>query len=107
MSYRRTRAIARKELRHIVRDPRSLWMALAMPALMLAFALSLWGLLERNSDAITTFLPFMGFLDPEILAGPRPPSRGPPSSPRRRRAFRRGRSARRGATPWRGTGTRD
>jgi ABC-2 type transport system permease protein len=44
MSYRRTRAIFVKELRHIVRDKRSLGLALAMPAMMLllyGFALSL------------------------------------------------------------------
>jgi len=44
MSYRRTRAILVKELHHIVRDSRSLIMALAVPVLMLVlfgFALSL------------------------------------------------------------------
>ena len=44
MSYRRTRAVFIKELRHIVRDKRSLGLALAMPAMMLllyGFALSL------------------------------------------------------------------
>ena len=44
MSYRRTKAIFVKELRHIVRDKRSLGLALAMPAMMLllyGFALSL------------------------------------------------------------------
>lgn len=46
--------------------------AAAMPAIVLAFALSLWGLLERNSDAITAFLPFLGFLGKDILAGPLP-----------------------------------
>ena len=35
MNLRRTRAIARKELKHIVRDPRSLFMALAQPLLLL------------------------------------------------------------------------
>lgn len=43
-SLRRTRAIARKELLHIVRDPRSLMMALALPMIMLVmfgYALSL------------------------------------------------------------------
>jgi ABC-2 type transport system permease protein len=35
MSLRRTRAVARKEFLHIVRDPRSLIMALAVPLLML------------------------------------------------------------------------
>lgn len=46
--------------------------AALLPALLLAFMLSLWGLLERSSEAITAFLPFLGFLDKEILAGPRP-----------------------------------
>ena len=44
MSYRRTKAVFIKELRHIVRDKRSLGLALAMPAMMLllyGFALSL------------------------------------------------------------------
>ena len=44
MSYRRTRAVLIKELRHIIRDKRSLGLALAMPAMMLllyGFALSL------------------------------------------------------------------
>jgi ABC-2 type transport system permease protein len=44
MSYRRTKAIFVKELRHIARDKRSLGLALAMPAMMLllyGFALSL------------------------------------------------------------------
>jgi ABC-2 type transport system permease protein len=44
MSYRRTRAILIKELHHIVRDSRSLTMALAVPVLMLVlfgYALSL------------------------------------------------------------------
>ncbi len=35
MSIRRTRAMARKELLHILRDPRSLIMALALPVLMI------------------------------------------------------------------------
>lgn len=44
MNYRRTRAIARKEFLHILRDPRSLIMALAIPLVMLllfGYALSL------------------------------------------------------------------
>jgi ABC-2 type transport system permease protein len=44
MSYRRLRAIFIKELYHIVRDARSLWMALAVPVMMLllyGYALSL------------------------------------------------------------------
>ena len=35
MNFRRTRAIARKEFLHILRDPRSLIMALAVPLVML------------------------------------------------------------------------
>ena len=53
MSYRRTWAVARKEFRHILRDPRSLTMALAMPLLMLVlfgFALSL------DVDRVSTFI---------------------------------------------------
>ncbi len=44
MNYRRTRAVFLKELRHILRDKRSLGLALAMPAMMLllyGYALSL------------------------------------------------------------------
>jgi len=44
VNLRRTRAMARKELRHIVRDPRSLIIALAQPVIMLllfGYALSL------------------------------------------------------------------
>jgi ABC-2 type transport system permease protein len=44
MSYRRLRAIARKELLHVVRDPRSLASAIAIPLMMLlifGYALSL------------------------------------------------------------------
>jgi len=44
MSYRRLRAIARKEVLHVVRDPRSLASAIAIPLLMLVifgYALSL------------------------------------------------------------------
>jgi ABC-2 type transport system permease protein len=44
MTFRRTRAIARKELLHIIRDPRSLAAALALPLMMLlifGYALSL------------------------------------------------------------------
>ncbi len=44
LSWRRTRAMAYKEVLHIVRDPRSLYMALALPVLLLllfGYALSL------------------------------------------------------------------
>jgi len=43
----------------------------ALPAILLAFALAMWGLLELKSDLITSIMPMLGFLDPEILAGPR------------------------------------
>ena len=42
-----------------------------LPALMLAFVLCMWGLLELKSDLITAIMPMLGFLDPAILAGPR------------------------------------
>lgn len=44
MNWRRTRAVARKECLHVLRDPRSLLIALALPAIMLllfGYALSL------------------------------------------------------------------
>ncbi len=40
--------------------------------LLLAAMLTVWGLIERNSELIQAMLPFLGFLDPAILAGPRP-----------------------------------
>lgn len=43
-----------------------------MPAIVLAFVLAMWGLLEQQSELAKTFLPMMGFLDPAVLAGPRP-----------------------------------
>jgi ABC-2 type transport system permease protein len=53
MSWRRTRAVARKEMRHILRDPRSLTMALAVPVLMLL----LFGLaLSLDVDNIPTMI---------------------------------------------------
>ena len=53
MSFRRTRAIARKEMLHILRDPRSLFAALMQPLVMLlifGWALSL------DVDQIPTFI---------------------------------------------------
>ena len=53
MNVRRTRAVARKEFRHIVRDPRSLIMALAIPLLFLL----LFGLaLSLDVDRIPTLI---------------------------------------------------
>jgi len=42
-----------------------------MPALVLAFLLCLWGLLERQSALIESIRPFLQFLGKPILAGPR------------------------------------
>lgn len=53
MNWRRTRAVARKECLHVLRDPRSLLIALALPALMLllfGYALSL------DVDRISTLI---------------------------------------------------
>jgi ABC-2 type transport system permease protein len=53
MSFRRTRAMARKEFLHILRDPRSLAMALAVPVMLLmlfGYALSL------DVDRIPTYV---------------------------------------------------
>src|SRR3954452_9389874 len=53
MSTRRTAAVARKEMRHILRDSRSLTMALAVPVLMLL----LFGLaLSLDVDQIPTMV---------------------------------------------------
>jgi ABC-2 type transport system permease protein len=43
-----------------------------IPALALVAMLCVWGLIERNSDLIKSITPLLGFLDPAILAGPRP-----------------------------------
>jgi ABC-2 type transport system permease protein len=52
-SYRRTRAIARKEMLHILRDPRSLVMALAVPVILL----TLFGTaLSLDVDRIPTLI---------------------------------------------------
>lgn len=46
-------------------------LALAIiPALVLATFLALWGMLEQQTDYLSTFLP-RGFLPPEVLANPR------------------------------------
>lgn len=53
------------------------WVRLAIlfawvPALILGFVLCMWGLVERQSDLIETFKPFlMGLLGRPVLAGPR------------------------------------
>jgi ABC-2 type transport system permease protein len=66
-------AITRQGLRVALagRLTRLVLIVAVMPALMLAFALSMWGLLEQKSDLITAIMPMFGFLDPAILAGPR------------------------------------
>jgi ABC-2 type transport system permease protein len=43
-----------------------------LPAVILAFVIALWGLLEQQSETISLILPVLGgVLNPEILAGPR------------------------------------
>jgi ABC-2 type transport system permease protein len=66
-------AITRHGLRVALagRAIRLLLFGAALPALLLAFVLAMWGLLELKSDLITSIMPALGFLDPEILAGPR------------------------------------
>jgi len=66
-------AITRHDLRIALagRAIRLVLFAAALPALLLAIVIAMWGLLELKSDLITAIMPMMGFLDPEILAGPR------------------------------------
>jgi len=66
-------AITRHGLRVALagRAIRLLLFGAALPAVLLAFVLVMWGLLELKSDLITAIMPMLGFLDPEILAGPR------------------------------------
>jgi len=66
-------AITRHGLRVALagRAIRLLLFGAALPAVLLAFVLAMWGLLELKSDLITAIMPALGFLDPEILAGPR------------------------------------
>lgn len=52
-----------------------IWLVLivaAIPAIVMAFLIAMWGLLEQQSALISTILPMLsGILGPEILAGPR------------------------------------
>ena len=48
MSFRRLRAIARKEILHVVRDPRSLTSAVAIPLIVLIAARRAAGLVDAN-----------------------------------------------------------
>ena len=63
--------------RHGVRAGRSnrflrLFLLLAwIPAVALAFMLCVWGLLERKSDIVAPIIPFLAFLQPEMIADPR------------------------------------
>lgn len=65
-------AITRHGLRVALagRAIRLVMFAAMLPTLLLAFVLAMWGLLELKSDLITAIMPMLGFLDPEILAGP-------------------------------------
>jgi ABC-2 type transport system permease protein len=42
-----------------------------LPAVMLAFSLCVWGLLEQKSDLVKPLLSFLSFLGPEILDNPK------------------------------------
>jgi ABC-2 type transport system permease protein len=42
-----------------------------LPAIALAFMLCVWGLLERKSDIVAPIIPFLAFLQPEMIADPR------------------------------------
>jgi ABC-2 type transport system permease protein len=67
-------AITRHGVRTALSNP---WNRIALrvsllPALVLAIVLCIWSLVERQSDLITSILPFISsFLDKPILAGPR------------------------------------
>lgn len=41
-----------------------------LPALLLAFSICVWGLIEQKSDIVAPLLPILDFLGPEILADP-------------------------------------
>ena len=41
------------------------------PALVLAFLLCVWGLLERKSESVSSLMWVLSFLQPEILTQPR------------------------------------
>ncbi len=41
------------------------------PALLLVGMLSIWGLLERKSNLVATFVEFMRFMNPNVIADPR------------------------------------
>lgn len=52
------------------------WLRIALviswiPAIALATALCFWGLIEQQSELIQSFLPLLGFLDPQMLLDPR------------------------------------
>jgi ABC-2 type transport system permease protein len=50
---------------------RILLMLAWLPAILLAFSLSVWGLVEQKSDLVKPLLSFLDFLGPEILADPK------------------------------------
>jgi ABC-2 type transport system permease protein len=42
-----------------------------LPALLLVAIICLWGLLERQSDVLSSIMPYLRFLNPQLLADPR------------------------------------
>jgi ABC-2 type transport system permease protein len=66
-------AIARRGVRNALqaRSIRLLMLFAWIPALILATALCLWGLLERQSALIDSIRPLLNFLGQTVLAGPR------------------------------------
>jgi ABC-2 type transport system permease protein len=66
-------AVARRGVRNALqtRSIRLLMIAAWMPAVALATALCLWGLLERQSALIDTIRPLLNFLGQTVLEGPR------------------------------------
>src|SRR3954470_19802373 len=50
---------------------RVLLMLAWLPALVLAFSLCVWGLIEQKSDLVKPLLPMLDFLGPEIMADPK------------------------------------
>ncbi len=66
-------AITRRGVRNALQGRwiRLFLIAAWLPAVVLAFVLCLWGLLERQSALIDSIRPLLTFLDQPILAGPR------------------------------------
>ena len=66
-------AIARHGIRIQFRNRflRYVLFAAWMPALILVGMLAIWGMLERKSNLVSTFVAFMRFMNPSVIADPR------------------------------------